>query len=192
MNVEEETQSLRRHLAQLVREAKKDRLPQRYPLVFKPKEKLSPYRRLRIFVGRILRRLKLKRAFYPEPWLPGLKHVEHGEDAQPLVIWALDVDRDTLRKACRGFEKTLAEVPGFVPVLVTDVADFAFFSRLGWLVEYVPTLSAPAVDYAARKQRYLAWRYRDALALPVSAGLTEDLRIAQVLAPRAALQQGRP
>jgi hypothetical protein len=65
-------------------------------------------------------------------------------------------------------------IPRFVPILVTDVPDFAFFSRLGWLVEYVPTLAPPAGDYAERKRRYLAWRYRDAPALPASAGLTAE------------------
>jgi hypothetical protein len=54
---------------------------------------------------------------------------------------------------------------------VTNVADFSFFSRLGWLVEYLPALSSPADGYAERKKRYLAWRYRDAPILPVSAGL---------------------
>jgi hypothetical protein len=69
-----------------------------------------------------------------------------------------------------------------VPVLVTDVADFAFFSRLGWLVEYVPALSTPADDYGERKRRYLAWRYRDAPALPVSAGLAEFAQVQELLA----------
>jgi hypothetical protein len=50
----------------------------------------------------------------------------------------------------------LHDVVGYAPVLITDVAEFAFFSRLGWLVEYVPKLSAPAEAYAARKLRYLA------------------------------------
>jgi hypothetical protein len=72
-------------------------------------------------------------------------------------------------------------MPGFAPVLVTDVADFAFFSRLGWLVEYVPPLSAPAGEYAGRKQRHLAWLYRDALALPASVGLMERVRIEEIL-----------
>lgn len=192
MNVQQDTQSLRRQLERLVREAKKDRLPQRYPLVHKPKEKPSPYRRLRMALGRLLRRLGLRRPFYPEPWSAGLKYAEHRDDARTLVIWALDIDRDTLRRACQGFAETLAATPGFVPVLVTNVADFAFFSRLGWLVEYVPTLSAPAVGYAERKKRYLAWRYRDALALPAAAGLMEGTAIEQALRPPAAPQQGRP
>jgi hypothetical protein len=62
-------------------------------------------------------------------------------------------------------------------VLVTDVADFAFFSRLNWLVEYVPSLSAPADGYFEHKLRYLAWRYRDVPALPVTADITEDMSL---------------
>lgn len=67
-----------------------------------------------------------------------------------------------------------------VPVLVTDVADFSFFSRLGWLVEYVPSLST-AGGYAARKERYLAWLYRDVPAVPVTVGLYETVRAEDLL-----------
>jgi hypothetical protein len=122
-------------------------------------------------VGRMLRDLGLRSPRPPEPWLPGLKHLERGDDARPLVIWAVDVDRKVLREACRGFAPLLRACPDRVPVLVTNVADFSFFSRLGWLVEYLPALSSPADGYAERKKRYLAWRYRDAPILPVSAGL---------------------
>jgi hypothetical protein len=80
-------------------------------------------------------------------------------------------EREPLREACRGFQALEKALPGYVPVLVTDVADFAFYSRLGWLVEYLPSLSAPALAYRERKARYLAWRYRDAPVLPASVGL---------------------
>jgi hypothetical protein len=113
--------------------------------------------------------------------VPVLKQVHRGDEAKPLVIWALGMDRETLRTACRGFEMLQVSLPHFVPVLVTDVADFAFFSRLGWLVEYVPSLSAPAGRYAERKQRYLAWRYRDAAVLPATAGLIDVVRIEELL-----------
>jgi hypothetical protein len=53
-------------------------------------------------------------------------------------------------------------------VLVTDVADFAFFSRLGWLVEYLPKLSGEGQAYELRKARFIAKLYRDAPALPVN------------------------
>jgi hypothetical protein len=129
-----------------------------------------------MFVGKILRKL----GFLIEPWVPSLNHFDCGEGSRPYLIWALGTDRDTLRAACRGFEKLQAAMPGRVPILVTDVADFAFFSRLGWLVEYVPVLSAPAGGYAERKKRYLAWRYRDASALPVSAGLRDGVQVREL------------
>jgi len=116
-----------------------------------------------------------------EPWLPGLKHAETGVQSAAVVIWAVGANEEQLRDACAGFQKLLAEAPGRSPVLITDVADFAFFSRLGWLVEYVPALSPPASDYRERKQCYLAWRYRDAPALPVSLGLRRNVRIEDLL-----------
>ena len=173
MSLQGDIESLQQQLAQWVGEADVD-LAQRYALRPVQSEKLSPYRRLRRAVGLILRELGLRRAPPLEPWLSGLNHVEYSDGATPLVIWALGMDRDTLRAMCRGFETRHATAPDFAPILVTDVPDFAFFSRLGWLVEYVPSLSAPAGDYAERKRRYLAWRYRDVPALPVSAGLTAE------------------
>ncbi len=178
MSLREETEALRRSLEQLAGEFETG-LSRRYALRFPPPESLSLYRRLRVNVGRLLRWLGIMRPL--EPWLAGLNHVECSEGARPFVIWALATDRDTLRAACRGFEALHTTLPGWVPVLITDVADFAFFSRLGWLVEYVPEMSGPADNYAERKRRYLAWRYRDAPALPVSAGLTEDVPIGELL-----------
>jgi hypothetical protein len=103
-------------------------------------------------------------------WLPALKHVQSNGDRRTLLIWALGVGREELRLACEDFARHLDDTSGLVPVLVTDVADFAHYSRLKWLVEYVPELSGAGPSYRERKQRYLAWRYRDALAVPVSAG----------------------
>ena len=138
-----------------------------------PLESLTAFRRFRKSAGRLRRRLLRQPLPEPQPWLPGLRHLGRGDEARPLVIWALGIDRETLREACRGFETLYASLTSFSPVLVTDVADFAFFSRLGWLVEYVPALASPATSYAERKRRYLAWLYRDAPALPASAGLSE-------------------
>jgi hypothetical protein len=102
-------------------------------------------------------------------WLPSLKLVPVAEDARAIVIWAPGVGRDDLRRACEGFSNRFAANSGLVPVLVTDVADFAYFSRLGWLVEYLPELSGEGQSYRDRKMRHLAWRYRDALIVPESA-----------------------
>lgn len=172
--------NLRQDLQRLAREADGD-LVRRYALRLPPQDRLSPYRRFRVAVGLVLRRIGLLGSRNIEPWLPALKHFRGGEDMRPLVIWALNADRDSLRAACKGFAALQAELPGFVPVLITDVADFAFFSRLGWLVEYVPAFSAPAGGYAERKLRYLASRYKDAPALPISVGLADNVRIEDLL-----------
>lgn len=180
MSFREDRETLRRQVAQWAGEADAD-LAQRYALRLVQWETLSVYRRLRRTVGQRLRELGLRGAPPLEPWLPELNHVAYSDGARPLVIWALGLDRDTLRTACRGFEKLKVTAPDFAPILVTDVPDFASFSRTGWLVEYVPSLSAPAGTYAERKRRYLAWRYRDAPAVPASAGLREDWGIEELL-----------
>jgi hypothetical protein len=149
-------------------------LTQRYALRPVQSETLSLYRRVRRAVGLKLRELGLRRAPPPEPWLPSLNYIEYSSGAQPLIIWALGIDRDTLRATCTDLKRKNREIPHLIPVLITDVADFAFFSRLGWLVEYVPTLLSPGGRYAERKRRYLAWRYRDAAAVSVSGGLSEE------------------
>lgn len=175
MSLREETEVLRRNLQGLAAEFETG-LGQRYAMRFPPPASLTLYRRLRVNAGRLLRWLGLLPTRPVEPWLAGLRHVECSEGARPFVIWALATDRDTLRAACRGFTTLQAGLTGWVPVLITDVADFAFFSRLGWLVEYVPEFAESASGYAERKRRYLAWRYRDAPALPVSVGLRDDVR----------------
>jgi hypothetical protein len=110
----------------------------------------------------------------PYPWQPTLKHRSVSADVKTVVIWTLGADRDQLRAACEGFSKKLPSADGLAPVLVTDVADFAFYSRLGWLVEYVSELSGEGPSLQQRKQAYLAWRYRDACVVPLSAGLASD------------------
>ena len=205
--------SLRRHLNQLADDFDTG-LSQRYDLQFWTPEKLSLYRRLRKTTGRVLRWLGLMRQPYapppppppPEPWLTELSHVDYGSAAKPLLIWALDIERDKLRSACDRIRKLQARSPGWAPVLITDVADFAFYSRLSWLVEYVPSLSTPADrnpvrrlryltwlyrivplvsvpadGYNERKLRYLAWRYRDVPALPVTVDIGEDMLLEDLL-----------
>lgn len=110
----------------------------------------------------------------PYAWLPTLKHSPRAEGAKTLLIWAPDVGRDELRRFCHGFAARLDGDLGWAPLLVTDVADFAFYSRLGWLVEYLPELSGEGTAYAERKRRYLAWRYRDACVVSADAGLAND------------------
>lgn len=180
MKLRAEIKALRAELASLADEADTV-LAQRYALWHPPGQRRTPYRRFRKAFGRLLRRLKLRPTQRQAPWIPALGHADYSDGAEPLVIWALDANREHIEQACKGIERLLDGLPGRVPVLVTDVADFAFYSRLGWLVEYVPALGAPAEGYRERKRRYLAWRYRDAPALPVSAGLVEGVTREELL-----------
>lgn len=84
------------------------------------------------------------------------------------------MERDSLRNACLGFQQFLVSRQNLAPVLVTDVADFAWFSRLGWMVEYLPELEGGGMLYQERKRDYLAWRYRDTLVVPGAAGLLDE------------------
>ena len=174
MSLRAEIEALRSELAVLAGKADTN-LADRYALWHPPGQRKTLYRRSRKALGRLLRRWKLRPTQPLEPWLSGLKHVPQSDRAKPLVIWALDTDRERLRDACLGIERLLPALAGWTPVLVTDVADFAFFSRLGWLVEYVPRLTEPGSDYRDRKARYLAWCYRDSVALPVSVGLEQGI-----------------
>lgn len=107
-------------------------------------------------------------------WQPTLKHRPVSTDVKTVMIWALGADRHQLRAACRGFSKKLQVGNDLAPVLVTDIPDFAFYSRLGWLVEYVPSLSGKGPSLQQRKQAYLVWRYRDACIVPWTAGLASE------------------
>src|SRR5690606_34408057 len=112
---------------------------------------------------------------------PALKHAPVADEATTLLIWALGVERDVLRQSCEAIARRLEAGPALAPVLVTDVADFAYYSRLAWFVEYLPELSGEGPSYRERKRRHLAWRYRDAVFVPVSAGLADEAAWNEVL-----------
>jgi hypothetical protein len=127
--------------------------------------------RTRWLIGWLLRCLESMRLKKPDRWPAALRGSSARARARPYLIWALGADKDTVRRACRGFDDLGEALPGFVPVLVTDVPDFAFFSRLGWLVEYVPELPGAGGSYAARKAQFIARLYSDAPVVPVGVGL---------------------
>lgn len=147
----------------------------RYQLL-RPPMPPGVYWRARWLAGRILRWLEARRLKKPNHWPAALKRNGGSGRSKPLLIWAVGMERETLRTACRGFAEMPIISSGFAPVLVTDVADFAFFSRLGWLVEYLPVLSGEGQLYEKRKARFLARLYRGAPALPVSAALGSNAR----------------
>jgi hypothetical protein len=170
----------RRLVERLAREAE-PRLRTRYALWHPVGQRRTPYRRFRKALGRLLRVLKLRPTPGVEPWRADLRHANYPEGARTLVIWALGTEREELRRACAGIGRLLESSPGRVPVLITDVADFTYFSRLGWLVEYVPRLGEPAARYFERKQRHLAWLYREADVLPARAALEDDVSLEELL-----------
>ena len=138
------------------------------------------YWRMRWLVGFLLRCLEWMKLKKPDAWPVSLRHSPGNARARPYLIWALGTDKETLRRACRGFAEIGAALPGFVPVLVTDVPDFAFFSRLGWLVEYVPELPGAGESYAVRKAQFIARLYRTAPVVPVSVGLQAGEHAAEI------------
>lgn len=180
MTVREDILALRREMRKLAGRSDPG-LIRRYALWHPPGQRRTLYRRLRKALGRRLRELGLRPTPPEEPWRPGLSLAETDDGARAVVIWALGADRDRLRDACGRLAKLLAERPDRAPVMITDVADFAFYSRLGWLVEYLPSLSEPAGDYGRRKQCYLAWRYREAPALPWTLGLHGGMEIEDLM-----------
>lgn len=173
MNVLEETRLLRRRVAELASQPEWDLLVRFELLPARP----SPVLRERFLqrIGRLLRVLGLSRARYlKQRWDVGLKHAGGSSIGKTLLIWAESTEREVIREACEGFQRLLAGRTDLTPVLLTVVPDFAFYSRLGWLVEYLPELAGEGESYRERKRRYLAWRYRDAVVVPVSAGLLNE------------------
>jgi hypothetical protein len=175
MGIRDEIDALREHLEDLA--SGSDVALARYELIHPPRPP-GLYWQLRWLAGRFLRWMEAKGIKPANRWPVGLKHRGDARD-KPLLIWAVGEDPDKLRAACRRFSELLPERCGFAPVLVTDVADFAFFSRLGWLVEYVPKLSGEGLSYEERKTRFLARLYRGAPALPASAADApwEEIRV---------------
>jgi hypothetical protein len=168
MGVDEEIRQLRQHFESLAASSHEDLV--RYELR-RPPMPPGLYWQLRWLVGCTLRCLEWMKLKKPDRWPVSLRHSPAGYRARPYLIWAMGTDEETLRSACSGFVELGPDLPGYVPVLVTDVPDFAFFSRLGWLVEYVPEVHGAGTSYATRKARFIARMYDDAPVVPVSLGL---------------------
>jgi hypothetical protein len=186
MDLAEEVEQLRRYLDELA--GYEDACLARYELR-RPPMPPGLYWRLRWLAGWCLRWLESVGLRQPDRWPPRLSQVSGSARAKPFLIWAIGADRDTLREACRAFAELSRTLPNLAPVLVTDVADFAFFSRLAWLVEYVPELSGDGEPYHQRKLKFLARLYRGAPVLPVRAGLEITLRDAEI---RRWVSESRP
>jgi hypothetical protein len=168
-SLKEEIKALERNLRELAAR-KDDELAERYLIKRSPRPK-GLYWQLRGVAGTVLRWFQARSPWRPDPWPVSLRQNSTDPKSRPLVIWAVGTSRETLREACTNLSEQWDTFPGFAPVLITDVADFAFFSRLGWLVEYLPRLAGQGEPYEERKLKYLARLYQGAPVLPVSAGL---------------------
>jgi hypothetical protein len=185
MSVRAECERLKHRLAEMAESADTD-LEQRYP-VNPPPVPYGLYKKLRWLAARLFQLMETVGVISRAHWQVRLRHAVGGNDARPLLIWAVGVERAYLRDACLALQELETQLPNHAPVLVTDVADFAFYSRLGWLVEYLPAISGEGEDYRERKARFLAWFYRDAPALPVNAGFSVAAEAATI---RAWLRDG--
>ena len=180
MDITQKTQQLRAQLRTWANDPDWD-LRVRYELL---PQKPPPqwHQRLSQRVGRLFRVMGLDRTRYRnQGWHAGLKHASFQPEAKPLLFWSEGAGQKEVRAACTGAQSLLQSHPEWLPVLVTDIADFTFYSRLHWLVEYLPHLGQ-GPDYYNQKQRYLAWRYRDALALPLDAGLVDQKKFDALIA----------
>jgi hypothetical protein len=168
-NFKEEIEALEQHLRELAAHTD-DELATRYLIKRSPRPK-GLYWQLRGVAGTVLRWCQGSWPWRADPWPVSLKQQSTNPLAKPLLIWAVGTDRETLREACTNLQERWDSFPGYAPVLVTDMADFAFYSRLGWLVEYLPRLAGSGEPYEERKLKYLARLYSGAPVLPLSAGL---------------------
>ena len=167
--VAEEARALEQRLRKLAAEPDGE-LAERYVIRRSPRPK-GIYWQLRGIASFIVSWFAARWPWQKSTWPVSLRQQSTEPQAKPLLIWAIGTDREVLREACTNLSEQWALFPGFAPVLITDVADFAFFSRLGWLVEFLPRLAGHGEPYDERKLKYLARLYRGAPVIPVRAGL---------------------
>lgn len=132
---------------------------------------------LRVVRDRLVALEVIKPGQFGTAWSPKLKHVPVEPGAKVVLFWAVGAfDKQALRLALEAQLERFKSQGGGLGVLVTNVPDFAFYSRLGWLVEFLPVLPDDREAYVQQKLRYLAWRYRDAAVVPcvLNEGLYES------------------
>ena len=114
------------------------------------------FARKKRFVARLF-----KRGFAPRPWLPLLR----GRPAASgvAVVYCLDASGETARAAGEKLNDFFLQ-NSLAPVLITASPEFSFWSRMGWLVEYLPGDRG----HARRKLKYLGARYRGAKFLDLN------------------------
>jgi hypothetical protein len=157
----------------------------------KPERPPGIYWQLRWLAGRAVRLLESAGIRNVDSWPANLKQASGGR--KPLLLWALGADRMPLRENCSHLAGLLPALPDYSPVLVTDVADFGFFSRLGWLVEYLPDLSGPGESFQSRKAKFLLRLYGGAPVLPAVAewqSVSETEQLQKLVAQAWTLKPG--
>jgi hypothetical protein len=170
-DLEADFRALRRELQELAGTADDDL--DRY-WIASPSAPPGIYWKARWFVGWMSRRLEALGVWRPDPWPVRLRQDDGPVRATPLLVWAVGLDPSSLRKSCEKLCQVNDLVADYAPVLVTDVADFSYYSRLGWLIEYLPGLAGEGEAYQSRKARFLARLYRGAPALPADAILRAE------------------
>ena len=183
--MEQEIVALQRKLRALA-SCQDSELIERYQIKGAPRPP-GLYWRLRGLAAFIVRGLIAASPWKQIAWPVSLKQLPLDPKAKPVLIWAVGTDRDELRAGCDSLSDKWGALRGFAPVLITDVADFAYFSRLGWLVEFLPALAGHGKPYEDRKLQHLAGLYREAPVLPVSAGVQaiDELELRRLVAIRA-------
>lgn len=186
--IAEEAAELRQRLDRLAAVPSDERLAS-YEMQRPPRPR-GLYWQLRWLVGGLLRRLESAGILPSNPWPAGLQHTDRKKGAKSVLIWGVGASRDDLRDACDALARFFEKRTDLAPVLVTDVADFAYFSRLGWFVEYVPQIAGKGESFETRKLKLLAQLYRGTLILPLRAGLQDEVTPEEVL--RRIGSPGRP
>lgn len=126
-------------------------------------QNVSVYQKVRGMLHRACLAVGLARLqSFERPWRAELKHAPRQREAATVLLWAVGLDSAQIRSACLCWRQENEDRLDLLPVLLTDCADFAFYSRLGWQVEYLPRLGSEGDEYLSIKSRYLAWRYRSA------------------------------
>ncbi len=102
----------------------------------------------------------IRKIMRPSGWQVDLKHALSSERKKTLLLWSEGLCKEEQRRLCQNVQEYLQEYSEYIPVLVTDMSDFAYFSRLHWLVEYLPKLRMQSdANYKEQKRAYLLWRY---------------------------------
>ena len=128
-------------------------------------------------VFNIINILLLKNKYYFNiTWNSGLKHYT-GKSKHTILVVDNVNDKEKIFKVCTNLKNIFLSLNETSIVLITNYADFHFYSRLGWMIEYLPSALPNSSLYIAQKKQYLAWRYKNSTVLPLSLGFLPDKQV---------------